>query len=346
MSFYITRIRRYNACMRRLISSGSLLFLLLLTTCLAPMSAQAKASIPQPLQVSNAYDLIQAVNDLRASYGLAAYQPNAILMAVAQAHSEYQASIGTVTHYSADGSRPFQRALAAGYAVAGDLSLGGWFSENIMAGYNLSAQGAVDAWMGDAPHQNTMLTSTLREVGAGVATLGDKVYYTLDAGLSTGGQPAAYTPEATARLQIPVASTGTIIPNTPNADGAVIHIVQPGDSLIVIAIAYGVPLDDLLKLNNLQLNSVIRTGQQLTVHPAFTPTPTLPTSTPTRRPTPTSWPTSTATTTPTSTPVTSTPIPKAGIPASAGIVAVSVIILLALLVAGVIAWLGARGANR
>ena len=275
--------------MRRLTSFVSMLFLLLLTTCLTHSSAQAKVNLPQPLQVSSAYDLIQAVNDLRASYGLPAYQPNSILMAVAQAHAEYQASIGTVTHNSADGSPPYQRALAAGYAVAGDLSLGGLFSENIIAGFNLSAQGAVDAWMGDAPHQNTMLSSTLREVGAGVATLGDKVYYTLDASLSTGGQPAAYTPGTTVQPQIPVASTGTVIPNTPNADGSIIHVVQLGDSLIVIAIAYDVPVDDLLKLNNLQLNSVIRTGQQLTIRPAFTPTPTLTTSTPTRRPTPTPW---------------------------------------------------------
>jgi uncharacterized protein YkwD len=327
--------------MRRLTSFVSMLFLLLLTTCLTPSSAQAKVNLPQTFQVSSAYDLIQAVNDLRASYGLPAYQPNSILMAVAQAHAEYQASIGTVTHYSADGSLPYQRALAAGYAL-----LGGWYSENIMAGFNLSAQGAVDAWMGDAPHQNTMLSSTLREVGAGVATLGDKVYYTLDASLSTGGQPAAYTPGITVPPQIPVASTGTVIPNTPNADGSIIHIVQPGDSLIVIAIAYDVPVDDLLKLNNLQLNSVIRTGQQLTIRPAFTPTPTLPTSTPTRRLTPTSWPTSTAITTPTSTPVTATLIPKAGVPLSTGMVSVSLIILFALAVAGAVAWLGTRGSNK
>jgi len=210
----------------------------------------------------------------------------------------------------------------------------------------LSAQAVVNAWMGDAPHQNTMLSSTLQDVGAGVATAGNYVYYTLDAGLSTGGQPAAYTPGTTAPTKITVVSTGTIIPNTPNADGAIIHIVQPGDSLIVIAIAYDVPLNDILTLNNLQLNSVIRTGQQLTIRPAFTPTPTLPTSTPTRRPTPTSWPTSTATTTPTSTPVTATPIPKAAIPLSTGMISVSAIILLALLVAGVVAWLGSRGANK
>jgi uncharacterized protein YkwD len=329
--------------MRKFPACGALIPLLLATTCLAPLHAQARAGLPRPAQASSASDLIQAVNDLRAGYGLSAYIPNAILMAVAQAHSEYQASIGTVTHYSADGSRPFQRALAAGYAVAGDLSLGGWFSENIMAGNNLSAQGAVNAWMGDAPHQNTMLSTTLREVGAGVAVVGSYVYYTLDAGLSTGGAPAAYTPSTPASPAVPAAGKGTVIPSTPNADGAVIHIVQPGDSLIVIAMAYDTPLSDLLTLNGLQLNSVIRTGQQIVIRPAFTPTPTLPTSTPTRRPTPTLWPTSTPTLTPTGTPVfTPTPAPRAGIPASAGLITAGAIILLALAAAGAAAWIGAR----
>jgi uncharacterized protein YkwD len=322
--------------MRRLTTFVSMLFLLLLTTCLTPISAQAKVNLPQPLQVSSAYDLIQAVNDLRASYGLPAYQTNSILMAVAQAHSEYQASIGTCTHYGPNGEIPRDRALAAGYPVSG------YFSENIQAGSNLSAQSAVNAWTGDDLHLGTMLSPNLTEVGGGVACAGSYCYYTLDAALPSGTS-IAYTTTTSGRT---VSSTRVVIPNTPNADGSIIHIVQLNDSLIVIAIAYDVPINDLLKLNNLQLNSVIRTGQQLTIRPAFTPTPTLPTSTPTRRPTPTPWLTSTATTTPTSTPVTSTPIPKAGVPASTGIVSVSVIILLALLMAGAIAWLGARGANK
>lgn len=326
--------------MRRLISLGSLLILLLLATCLAPLSTQAKSSAPQPARVSSAYDLIEAVNNLRAANGLPPYQVNPILMSIAQEHSEYQASIGDWTHIGPGGSSPSQRALAAGYPV------GGWFSENVgRRGINEPVQNMVDAWMSDAPHQNTMLSPTLREVGAGVATAGDKVYYTLDAGLGTGSPPAAYTPGATGLPKIPVVSTGTLIPNTPNVDGSIIHVVQPGDSLIVIAIAYDVPLNDLLKLNDLQLNSLIRSGQHLTIRPAFTPTPTSPTSTPTRRPTATPWPTSTATLTATSTALVATQIPVAAVPFSIGVISVAIIIGIAFLVAGVAAWLGARGSN-
>ncbi|MBA4380000.1 MAG: hypothetical protein C0393_04835, partial [Anaerolinea sp.] len=310
--------------MRRIIQLGLMLSLLLSATGLAPISTQAKSSAPQPARVSSAYDLIAAVNNLRASYGLPSYQVNPILMSIAQAHAEYMAATGSVTHYSADGSRPYQRAVAAGYPVAGDLSRGGWFSENIIAGLNLSAQAAVEAWMGDAPHQNTMLSSTLREVGAGVATAGDKVYYTLDAGLATGSPPAAYTPGASGTPKIPVVSTGTLIPNTPNADGSIIHIVQKGDTIYGIAFAYGIPVEELLRLNGLTLDSVIYVGKQLIIRPAFTPTPTSPTSTPTRRHTPTPWLTSTATLTATSTALVATPTPKAAIPISTGVASVSV----------------------
>jgi len=334
--------------MRKLIALSTTLFLLLMVyrhpRADVHAAGQDYRHVPRPQQASSAYDLIAAVNDLRAINGLSSYQIDSILMAVTQAHSEYQASIGTVTHYGADGSRPFERALAAGYAVAGDLSLGGWYSENIMAGRNLTAQEAVNAWMGDAPHQNTMLSTTLQDVGAGIAVVGDYVYYTLDASLSTGSSPAPYTPAPT----IPPSSgvnINTLFPSTPNADGSIVHIVQSGDSLIAIAIAYGVPLDEILKINNFQLNSVIRIGQKITIRPAFTPTPTLPTETPTHRPSPTLWPTSTPTIKPSITlPPTVVMAPLIfNIPPSSAIPSAIMIILLALILAGVVSWLWSRG---
>jgi uncharacterized protein YkwD len=47
----------------------------------------------------NAYDLIGTVIALRADYGLPNFNIDGSLMASAQAHSEYQASIQTMTHY-------------------------------------------------------------------------------------------------------------------------------------------------------------------------------------------------------------------------------------------------------
>ena len=139
-------------------------------------SGNAHASARDPRPATDAYTLIAEVNALRATNGLQPYTVNATLMAIAQAHSDYQAAMRTVTHYSADGSRPYQRALAAGYPVGGNLSLGGYFSENITAGTNKTPAQAVQEWQGDAPHLNTMLSPYLTEVGAGVTNVDGYIY--------------------------------------------------------------------------------------------------------------------------------------------------------------------------
>ena len=219
--------------------------------------------------------------------------------------------------------------------MAGDLSQGGFFSENVVGGSGLDANGAVDIWMGDAPHQLTMLSDTLQDVGAGVAIYGNTYYYVLDCGLSTGGTPVAYTPPV-----LPNQGTPAIVPNTPNADGSIIHIVQPGDTTLGIAIAYGISLTELLNLNGLTEKSVIYPQATIIIRAGYTPTPTQPTGTPTERPTITPWPTSLPTATQTEIPPTPTPSP--GLPETAAVKSVLAIAVAALLAAGVISLLGRK----
>jgi uncharacterized protein YkwD len=313
---------------------GFLALIFFLAAFSTPKEALAESSARLPIY-SSASELINAVNAMRGTYGLAPYQTNSILMGIAQAHAEYLVSIGTFTHIGADGSRPYQRALAAGYLVAGDLSLGGFFSENITGGVGQTADDAVKIWMGDDPHKNTMLSGTLQDVGAGVGISGNTYYYVLDAGLSTGGTPVAYTPPAPLHP-----STPTLIPNTPNADGSIVHIVQPGDTLGSISMAYNVALADILKLNGLTLKSTIYLDQRIIIQAAFTPTPTQPTPTPTIRPTITPWPSSIPTSTVTAIPPTPTPSP--GLPVTAAGGAVAAIIVSALVLAGLVAVIGRK----
>ncbi len=101
--------------------------------------------------------------------------------------------------------------------------------------------------------------------------------------------------------------TNSFQTSTPGADGSIIHIVQAGETLIGIAKAYGLTLDELLGLNNITRDTVIWPGEKLLIRPAQTPTPTSP-STPTSTPppaTPTRRPTRTPT--PTASPVPITP---------------------------------------
>lgn len=273
--------------------------ILFLSLCVPQM---AQAGNPQRGNYADAYTLISEVNALRAANGLAAYSTNPILMGIAQQHAEFM-SVNGVSHYGYGGTRPFQRALNAGYPVAGDLSLGGFFSENITAGMNKTEQQAVQEWQGDAPHLNTMLSPNLMEIGAGVAQVGDTIYYVIDcsrpsgssASIATsvpaptlpGGTPGnTYTP---AVVSGPLAST--IVPATPDADGKLFHVVQPGETLWLIAISYGVKIAEIRKLNNLAENANIYPKTKLLIKLVPLPTATgtiTPTPPPTFTPVP-SW---------------------------------------------------------
>src|SRR5258706_7008551 len=204
-------------------------------------------------------DLVNAVNVLRTAYGLPAYSINSILMFTAQNQSDFMAATGNVTHTGAGGSSFTDRLLAAGYPLGGNLALGGFRSENIMAGIvSLSAQSAVDAWMGDAPHQNTMLSPDLTEIGAGVSVVNGRVYYVIDcARPSTSGAPPDSTSVVASGAAIPAnEALSPIVLSTPNSNGDVIHEVQSGQTLWQIAISYSVTIDDIKRLNNMFDNNI------------------------------------------------------------------------------------------
>jgi len=247
-----------------------------------PAYAQENKS---PSLESSPVDLVNVVNALRAAYGLPAYNINSILMITAQSQSDFMASTGNVSHTGADGSNFTDRLLAAGYPLGGNLALGGFRSENIMAGLvSLSAQSAVAAWMGDVPHQNTMLSQDLTEIGAGVSVVDGRVYYVIDcARPSTSGAPLASTSVVESGAAVPANESALypVILSTPNSSGDVIHEVQAGQTLWQIAISYNVTIDNIKRLNNLVDNNIYP-GNLLLIKKEVppTPAPTLETVTP------------------------------------------------------------------
>ena len=227
--------------------------------------------------INSGSEVVQLVNQLRRANGLPPYQVSQALMAAAQAHSEYQAAQGRVTHTGQGGSNPRDRAVANGYGGGAAVSV----SENIAGGVNLSAADALSMWQGDNLHRTTMLSPNYQDVGAGVAVDGDMVYFTLDVGSVSGAAPLATsegtstnprlaqgTPEATAVTAAP------ILTSTPRADGAVVHVVQQGQVLWNIAEVYKVSLAEIMALNNLTERSVIYPGNKLLIKPPES-TPTI-----------------------------------------------------------------------
>jgi uncharacterized protein YkwD len=246
---------------------------------LALPSASQAGTVGAPALAISPYELIDAVNALRASNGLPRYSVNSILMYTAQAQADFMAANGIVTHSGPGGIGLTDRLLAAGYPLAGDLSAGGFRAENVSSGTeSTSAQIVVNGWMGDAPHMNTMLSSNLTEMGAGVAVSGGRVYFVIDcARPTTDGVPQASTAVVGDGTAVPAreAPISVVVLSTPNSSGNIIHEVLFGQSLWQIAIAYDVKIDDIKRLNNLTGNDIypgekllIRQGVILPTAPA------------------------------------------------------------------------------
>jgi LysM repeat protein len=69
---------------------------------------------------------------------------------------------------------------------------------------------------------------------------------------------------------------GMIVPAAPDADGKIVHEVQPYQALITISDAYHVPVDRILTLNGWQEAWPLQIGQKLVIDPGHvTPSPTL-----------------------------------------------------------------------
>ena len=75
--------------------------------------------------------------------------------------------------------------------------------------------------------------------------------------------------------QTPTPNTYGILTSTPQADGAIYHVVQAGENLWVISNAYGIPGSEIMVLNgNSPEAEEVYIGQVLLIRRANTPSPT------------------------------------------------------------------------
>ncbi len=302
-------------------------------------------SIPSPA------DIIEAVNSLRLQHGLNPLLVNDVLMQVAAEQANaLAASGGAIGHERPCGMSLGQQLLLMGFPLWGDLSMDGYRSENW--GIATTAEEAINMWLGDDLHANTMLSEYRSDIGVAVA-VSDQIYIVLETALSTPGrqhQNTAYgiltgipmTQAACMGWQTQSAEMGPLaqysIPvamSTARLDGDVIHEVKYGQTLWSIAIQYKTTIAQLKRLNGLSDDTVIP-GWKLLVQKGATQ-PALPTVTFTS-----SFQNQSATPSPARTPIpTSTPAPDemSVLARSLGankLVVVALIVSLSVLVAGIV----------
>jgi LysM repeat protein len=279
--------------------------------------AQDETPTPEPSisQPPTPSEVIEAINNLRMSHGIAPLGVHSVLMQVGQMEAEGIAG-GMGGHWRPNGLTLGQWLISLGYPLSGDLSLDGYRSENW--GFAQSAEEAVAMWLGDDIHTNTMLAVDRSDIGAGIAySAGDEAYViVVETALQTkSGQQQSdavailtgipQTQIAYAAMSTQAAENGLlpqgmapVVLVTAIAGGDVYHEVQYGQTLWSIAIAYGTTIKQLQQLNGLT-DTTVQNGQRLLVmqhatQPApssapqiFIP-PTQPVSTPTMISTPAS----------------------------------------------------------
>lgn len=255
-------------------------------------------------------DIINAINALRLSYGLNALAAHPALMQIAQEQASGIAA-GLPGHWRPNGMTLGQWMLSLGYPLSGDLTLDGYRSENWGAAF--SADEAVQMWLGDDLHTNTMLSVDRSDIGAGVAVGDGQFYIVIETALQTkSGQMQSNVPailtgipetkvafsqietQAAINGQLPQYSVPVLL-STSLPTGNVYHEVRYGQTLWSVAIAYHTTIKQIQGLNNLGASTTVYEGQILLVQTGATQPASTAASTETPMPSVYSLPTATLT---------------------------------------------------
>ena len=235
-----------------------------------------------------AVQLLQRVNELRASVGQAGYTSNVALASAAQNQATWMVNTGKVSHTQDDGSGPRVRAQNAGYGS-------NWVSENIYMGSRSGIADAWNFWINSPIHYAGMTSPNYNNIGIGVASGANGYAFVLVFGNSAGSLPQSSS--TSGNNNNPNSSNQVAAPPSfvvgVDAIGNIMHEVQAGDTMGDIALIYGYTWDVLpymLEINGMTEDDVpyLEIGSVFLVPPqdgTYTPTAAPPTHTPTITPT-------------------------------------------------------------
>jgi LysM repeat protein/uncharacterized protein YkwD len=218
-------------------------------------------------------ELIAAMNALRVANGHPALIEDPIIDAVAQSTAEIMAASQMSSHIGDVRGR----LAAAGYGGGATV----WATENFAVG-NMSIDEIMVVWS-DSAHMLPAVVAAYCNVGAGVARSSNGMYYyILQAAYTSARACGEYTsPAGSSPPSGPSPVSQLIIPvkvATPDVDGKIYHVVEAGQSLWAIAIAYHITIHDLEVWNNISRETSLQIGQRLFIPGSntagyFTPTP-------------------------------------------------------------------------
>lgn len=225
----------------------SLLALFVSLLFIAPAHAQDDGTIDTQ---AAAQQILADVNQARIDYGLPPLAVNEALTLAAQRHVDDVIANGNWGHYGSDGSNVQMRVARAGYGAS-------TVSENWVAVSR--PEQAIVWWMNDWIHRVNILGGHWDEigVGAGIAPNGYWIFVT-DFGNPDGGPPV-YVASASASE----GAGAPVVMSVPA--GGLDYTVQPGDTLLGIAIRYGLDWQDIAIANNLGEDDLLQIGQVLHV---------------------------------------------------------------------------------
>jgi len=235
-------------------------------------------SVPVAAQDARS-DILNRINGLRSSLGLAPYTLNGALNAAAGNHASWMATSREVSHVQPNGSRPRDRARSAGYGS-------NWVSENIYMGTDATPNNAWNFWINSPVHYAGLTNTNYTDIGIGAASVDGWHAFVLVFG-NPGGASA---PRVSISRSAGGGSESASGPPEPppfvvgvDPVGNIMHEVQPGDTWGDILLTYGydwIDLERVLTLNGLRVvPEDIRTlqiGSVVLVPPwdgTYTPTP-------------------------------------------------------------------------
>lgn len=203
--------------------------------------AQGNAAAGQQLSAT-AQQIASEINRVRGAAGLAPLTLHPLLNQAAQNHVNDLLGHGLYGHMGSDGSYVRQRVQRVGYPA------GGWASENWVAAQD--AAGAMNWWLNDWIHRENILNTQWRElgVGAGADPNGGLLFVTVfTAGQNPAGESVTSASAEPQTLNVP-------------AEG-INYTIQPGDTLLGIALRYGLDWTMIAETNRLSERSLLQIGQ-------------------------------------------------------------------------------------